>query len=164
MAIDFLATMRPWWAASLSSMAKPVMVIGQEKGRDTKQKLHRNFGMPKPEGYRKAMRLMRMADKFQRPIVTFLDTMGAYPGHRRRRARAGRSDRDELARDVAAGRAGGHHRDRGRRQRRRAGAGNREPRVHARERLLQRDFAGKLRRHYLSRFRTRRRSGRSPCG
>jgi acetyl-CoA carboxylase carboxyl transferase subunit alpha len=60
--------------------AQPVMVIGQEKGRDTKQKLHRNFGMPKPEGYRKAMRLMRMADKFRRPIVTFLDTMGAYPG------------------------------------------------------------------------------------
>jgi acetyl-CoA carboxylase carboxyl transferase subunit alpha len=57
-----------------------VMVIGQEKGRDTKQKLHRNFGMPKPEGYRKAMRLMRLADKFGRPIVTFLDTMGAYPG------------------------------------------------------------------------------------
>jgi acetyl-CoA carboxylase carboxyl transferase subunit alpha len=60
--------------------AKPVMVIGQEKGRDTKQKLHRNFGMPKPEGYRKAMRLMRLADKFHRPIVTFLDTVGAYPG------------------------------------------------------------------------------------
>ncbi len=59
---------------------KPVMVLGQEKGRDTKQKLHRNFGMPKPEGYRKAMRLMRMADKFHRPIVTFLDTVGAYPG------------------------------------------------------------------------------------
>src|ERR1700728_258131 len=60
--------------------ARPVMVIGQKKGRDTKQKLHRNFGMPKPEGYRKAMRLMRLAEKFQRPIVTFLDTMGAYPG------------------------------------------------------------------------------------
>src|ERR1700677_4548034 len=60
--------------------SKPLMVIGLEKGRDTKQKLHRNFGMPKPEGYRKAMRLMRMADKFHRPIVTFLDTMGAYPG------------------------------------------------------------------------------------
>src|ERR1700733_4002718 len=60
--------------------ARPVMVIGQEKGRDTKQKLHRNFGMPKPEGYRKAMRLMRLADKFQRPIVTFLDTVGAFPG------------------------------------------------------------------------------------
>ncbi|HTC35921.1 MAG TPA: acetyl-CoA carboxylase carboxyltransferase subunit alpha [Bryobacteraceae bacterium] len=60
--------------------ARPVMVIGQEKGRDTKQKLRRNFGMPKPEGYRKAMRLMRLAEKFGRPIVTFLDTVGAYPG------------------------------------------------------------------------------------
>jgi acetyl-CoA carboxylase carboxyl transferase subunit alpha len=60
--------------------ARPVMVIGQEKGRDTKQKLHRNFGMPKPEGYRKAMRLMRLAEKFSRPVVTFLDTVGAYPG------------------------------------------------------------------------------------
>src|SRR5579863_5440383 len=58
----------------------PVMLAAQQKGRDTKQKLHRNFGMPKPEGYRKAMRLMHMADKFQRPIITFLDTMGAYPG------------------------------------------------------------------------------------
>jgi acetyl-CoA carboxylase carboxyl transferase subunit alpha len=60
--------------------AAPVMVIGQEKGRDTKQKLHRNFGMPKPEGYRKAMRLMHLAEKFQRPILTLLDTVGAYPG------------------------------------------------------------------------------------
>lgn len=59
---------------------RQVMVIGQQKGRDTKQKLHRNFGMPKPEGYRKAMRLMRLADKFRRPIITFLDTPGAYPG------------------------------------------------------------------------------------
>jgi acetyl-CoA carboxylase carboxyl transferase subunit alpha len=59
---------------------KPVVVIGQQKGRDTKQKLHRNFGMPKPEGYRKALRLMRVADKFHRPIFTFLDTPGAYPG------------------------------------------------------------------------------------
>lgn len=59
---------------------KPVMVIGQQKGRDTKQKLARNFGMPKPEGYRKAIRLMKMANKFKRPIVTFIDTPGAYPG------------------------------------------------------------------------------------
>lgn len=59
---------------------KAVMVIGQQKGRDTKQKLHRNFGMPKPEGYRKAMRAMRMASKFRRPIITLLDTPGAYPG------------------------------------------------------------------------------------
>ena len=59
---------------------KPVMVIGQQKGRDTKQKLHRNFGMPKPEGYRKALRLMQLAGKYGRPIVTLLDTPGAYPG------------------------------------------------------------------------------------
>ena len=59
---------------------KAVMVIGEQKGRDTKQKLIRNFGMPKPEGYRKAMRLMRMAEKFNRPIITLIDTMGAYPG------------------------------------------------------------------------------------
>lgn len=59
---------------------RPVLLIGQQKGRDTKQKLLRNFGMPKPEGYRKAMRLMELAAKFSRPIITFLDTPGAYPG------------------------------------------------------------------------------------
>src|SRR5271155_2597185 len=58
----------------------PVMIAGQQKGSDTKQKLYRNFGMPKPEGYRKAMRLMEMAAKFSRPIITLLDTPGAYPG------------------------------------------------------------------------------------
>jgi len=55
-------------------------VIAQQKGRDTKQKLHRNFGMPKPEGYRKAMRLMRVANKFRRPVICLIDTPGAYPG------------------------------------------------------------------------------------
>ncbi|MBV9033263.1 MAG: acetyl-CoA carboxylase carboxyltransferase subunit alpha [Acidobacteriaceae bacterium] len=59
---------------------KPVMIVGQQKGRDTKEKLLRNFGMPKPEGYRKALRLMQLAAKFHRPIVTFIDTPGAYPG------------------------------------------------------------------------------------
>jgi acetyl-CoA carboxylase carboxyl transferase subunit alpha len=59
---------------------RPVMLIGEQKGRDTKQKLYRNFGMPKPEGYRKALRAMQMAAKFGRPIITFLDTPGAYPG------------------------------------------------------------------------------------
>jgi len=58
----------------------PVMIAAQQKGRDTKQKLFRNFGMPKPEGYRKAMRLMEMAAKFSRPIITLLVTPGAYPG------------------------------------------------------------------------------------
>src|SRR5215467_6331368 len=59
---------------------QPVMVIAQEKGRDTKQKVLRNFGCPRPEGYRKAMRLMQLAAKFNRPIITFLDTQGAWPG------------------------------------------------------------------------------------
>jgi acetyl-CoA carboxylase carboxyl transferase alpha subunit len=57
-----------------------VAVIGQQKGRDTNQRRVRNFGMPKPEGYRKALRLMKMAEKFRRPIITFIDTPGAYPG------------------------------------------------------------------------------------
>ena len=57
-----------------------VMLIGHQKGRDTKEKVHRNFGMAKPEGYRKALRLMKLAEKFQIPVVTFIDTMGADPG------------------------------------------------------------------------------------
>ncbi len=59
---------------------QPVMVIGHQKGRDTKEKIKRNFGMPRPEGYRKALRLMSMAERFQLPILTFIDTPGAYPG------------------------------------------------------------------------------------
>ncbi len=58
----------------------PVMFIGHQKGRDTKEKIHRNFGMPRPEGYRKALRLMQMAERFSLPIITFIDTPGAYPG------------------------------------------------------------------------------------
>ena len=60
--------------------SQSVMVIGHQKGRDTKEKLHRNFGMPKPEGYRKALRLMRLAERFSIPVFTFVDTPGAYPG------------------------------------------------------------------------------------
>jgi acetyl-CoA carboxylase carboxyl transferase subunit alpha len=59
---------------------RPVCVVGHQKGRDTKEKIYRNFGMPKPEGYRKALRVMRIAAKFSRPILTFVDTPGAYPG------------------------------------------------------------------------------------
>src|SRR6201992_4284090 len=59
---------------------RAVMVIGHQKGRDTKSKIKRNFGMPRPEGYRKALRLMKMADRFKLPILTFIDTPGAYPG------------------------------------------------------------------------------------
>src|SRR5437867_6065997 len=59
---------------------RPVCLIGHQKGRDTKQRQYRNFGMPKPEGYRKALRIMKLAEKFGRPILTFIDTPGAYPG------------------------------------------------------------------------------------
>src|SRR5947209_9365639 len=59
---------------------RPVMIVAEQKGRDTKQKLYRNFGMPKHEGYRKALRAMQLAAKFGRPIITFLDAPGAYPG------------------------------------------------------------------------------------
>jgi acetyl-CoA carboxylase carboxyl transferase subunit alpha len=59
---------------------KPVVIIGHQKGRDTKEKILRNFGMPRPEGYRKALRLMRFAEKFSLPLLTFIDTPGAYPG------------------------------------------------------------------------------------
>jgi len=58
----------------------PVMIIGHQKGRDTKENIKRNFGMPRPEGYRKAMRLMKLAERFRMPVLTFIDTPGAYPG------------------------------------------------------------------------------------
>jgi acetyl-CoA carboxylase carboxyl transferase subunit alpha len=71
-------------AAIVGGMARldglPVMVIGHQKGRDTKEKIKRNFGMPRPEGYRKALRLMQLAERFGLPIITFIDTPGAYPG------------------------------------------------------------------------------------
>ena len=59
---------------------QPVAIVGHQKGRDTKQKIYRNFGMPKPEGYRKALRVMQLAGKFNRPVICFVDTPGAYPG------------------------------------------------------------------------------------
>jgi len=59
---------------------RPVMIIGHQKGRDTKEKIRRNFGMPRPEGYRKALRLMQMGERFRMPVLTFIDTPGAYPG------------------------------------------------------------------------------------
>jgi acetyl-CoA carboxylase carboxyl transferase subunit alpha len=71
----------PALVAGLASFnGRPVVVVGHQKGRDTRQKLFRNFGMPKPEGYRKALRVMRLAEKFRCPVITFIDTPGAYPG------------------------------------------------------------------------------------
>lgn len=59
---------------------RPVAIVGHQKGRDTKEKIRRNFGMPRPEGFRKALRVMQLAEKFERPIISFVDTAGAYPG------------------------------------------------------------------------------------
>jgi acetyl-CoA carboxylase carboxyl transferase subunit alpha len=70
----------PRLSAAWRAPTATVMVIGHQKGRDTKEKIYRNFGMPRPEGYRKALRLMRLAEKFRLPIFTFIDTPGAYPG------------------------------------------------------------------------------------
>jgi acetyl-CoA carboxylase carboxyl transferase subunit alpha len=71
-------------AALIGGLARldgmPVMVIGHQKGRDTKENIRRNFGMPRPEGYRKALRLMKLAERFRIPVITFIDTPGAYPG------------------------------------------------------------------------------------
>ena len=64
--------------ATLNGM--PVTVIGEQKGRNARENIERNFGMPNPEGYRKALRLMKQAEKFKRPVITFIDTPGAYPG------------------------------------------------------------------------------------
>jgi acetyl-CoA carboxylase carboxyl transferase subunit alpha len=70
----------PALVAGFAKLDREVLVVGQQKGRDTNQRRHRNFGMPKPEGYRKALRLMHLAEKFGRPIISFIDTPGAYPG------------------------------------------------------------------------------------
>ncbi|MEM6638882.1 MAG: acetyl-CoA carboxylase carboxyltransferase subunit alpha [Pseudomonadota bacterium] len=77
---------------------RPVMVIGHEKGRSTREKVRRNFGMPKPEGYRKALRLMKMAERFGMPVITFIDTPGAYPGV----GAEERGQSDAIARNLAA--------------------------------------------------------------
>ncbi|WLR46037.1 acetyl-CoA carboxylase carboxyltransferase subunit alpha [Halobacillus litoralis] len=87
-------------AAIVSGIAKfkgrPVTVIGHQRGKDTKENIRRNFGMPHPEGYRKALRLMKQADKFKRPIITFIDTKGAYPG----KAAEERGQSEAIARNL----------------------------------------------------------------
>ena len=96
------ATTRPSSAAGRGSTGETVMVIGQQRGRDTKENLKRNFGMPHPEGYRKALRLMKLAEKFHVPVITFIDTPGAWAGSGRRGARAVRGHRAQPLRDEPA--------------------------------------------------------------
>ena len=132
---------------------RPVAVIGHQKGRDTKQKIYRNFGMPKPEGYRKALRVMQLAAKFGRPIITFVDTPGAYPGldaEERGQAEAIAYNLREMARLRDAHRRERHRRGR---QRRRPGHRRRRPRQHARALRLLGDLARGLRVHPVARRR-----------
>ena len=136
--------------ASAASTVATVALVGHQKGRDIRERTHRNFGMTYPEGYRKAMRVMELADRHGFPVITLVDTPGAYPGRRRRAARAGRLDRPLPARDAAARRPDGrlHHR-RGRLGRRGRDR-RRGPRAHAGERDLLGHLARRLRRHPLA--------------
>ena len=137
---------------------RTVAIVGQQKGRDIKERTRRNFGMAYPEGYRKAMRTMQLADTFGFPLITFVDTPGRLSGRRGRAARPGRRDRALAGGDAAAAdpdRRLRHRRGRLRRSDRDRG---RRPRAHAGERDLLRDLARGLRRDPLARPRPR--SGR----
>ena len=142
----------------------PVVVIGHQKGRDTRENIARNFGMPHPEGYRKALRLMQLAEKFGAPIVTFIDTPGAYPGlgaEERGQAEAiARNLREMagLATPIVCIVTGEGRQRRGARHRRR------QPGAHARVRDLLRDLAGRLRGHPVGRCRQGAGGRRSSCG
>ena len=124
---------------------RPVVVIGQQKGRDTKQRVALNFGQAKPEGYRKALRVMQLAAKFGRPIFTFVDTPGAYPGIDAEERGQAEAIAQKSSRNGAT--AGAHRCDhhRRRRFRRRAGHRRRRSREHAGEFHLLGDFSGRLR-------------------
>ena len=138
---------------------QPVALIGQEKGNDTKSRIKHNFGSPRPEGYRKAIRIMEMADRFGLPVITLVDTAGAYPGDRRRRARPGRGDRPldgNVPRRQGSDRLRRHRRRRlGRRHRDR----HRQQRLHARAFDLLGHLARRGGFHPLARFDPRPGSG-----
>ncbi len=124
-----------------------VMVIGHQRGRDAKENLHRNFGMPHPEGYRKALRLMKMAEKFHVPVITFIDTQGAWAGlgaEERGQSEAIARNLYEMSRLEVPDHRDGHRRGW---IRRRARAGRRRPGAHARERRLFRHHRRRLRDH-----------------
>ena len=113
---------------------RTIALVGHQKGRDLKTRVYRNYGMAYPEGYRKAMRTMALAERHGFPLVSLVDTPGAYPGRRRRAARPGRRDRADPGRHAAPRRADGRRRDRRGRLRRRDRDRGRRPRAHAGER------------------------------
>ena len=128
-----------------------ILLVGQQKARDAKQRVYRNFGMPHPEGYRKSMRIMKIAEKFKRPIFTFVDTDGAYPGlHAEERGQGEAIARNllEMARLQVPVIATDHRR---RRQRRRAGDCRGRPRVDDGKFHLLGDFARGLRLDHVAR-------------
>ena len=142
---------------------REVLVLGTQKGRDTKQRVHRNFGMPNPEGYRKALRVMKIAEKLKRPIITLVDIDGAYPGldaEERGQAEAIAHNLREMARLESS-----DHRDRDwrRRQRRRAGDCRRRSRADDGEHDLLGDFAGGLRRRSCGAMPARKNWRPKPC-
>ena len=131
---------------------RSVMVIGTEKGHDTASRVAHNFGMARPEGYRKAIRLMKLADQFGLPVITFIDTAGAYPGVDAEARGPSRSDR-AFDRSVYGDQGSDgecHHRRR--RFRRRHGDRGGKLGDHARTRDIFRDLAGRLRIHFMARW------------
>ena len=135
-------------------------LVGHQKGRDLKERHRRNFGSAYPEGYRKAMRAMELAERHGFPVVSLVDTPGAYPGRRRRAARPGRRDRALAGADGAPRRADGRLRDRRGRLRRRGRDRARRPGADAGERDLLGDLARGLRRDPLARRRRGEEGGR----
>ena len=130
---------------------RAVLVIGHQKGRDTKEKIFRNFGMPRPEGYRKALRAMKLAEKVPPPDRDVHRHTRRVPGNRRGGARPGRGDRSQPAGDGAPPRPRARHRHRRRGERRGAGHRRRRSRQHARVLRLLRDQPGGVRGHPLAR-------------
>ena len=155
-AIGGSPTITPSSAASATIDGKPVAVIGHQKGRDTKQKIFRNFGYARPEGYRKALRVMQLAEKFRPADRRVHRHAGGLPGHRVRGARRRRGHRRQPPRDEHARGPDRRHRVRRGRQRRRARDRDRRPGADAGVLGLQRDSARGMRGDPLARRRTAR--------
>ena len=153
------ATIPPSCAAWRAFTAKKSLIVGHQKARDTKQNVYRNFGMPNPEGYRKALRVMKIAEKFQRPIFTFVDTTAHIPDWAPKSA----ARREAIARNLRKWRAckcrSSRPSIRARRQRRRAGHRRGRPRADDGKLRLFRDLARRLRVHHVAR-RQQERAGR----